>query len=132
MDRSKRREGAWQVRPVWRLAGAAALSVGVLHGSAVVAQAQDTKPVVRVNNAARPAATALAAAAMRGDLDEVRALIARRADVNAATGDGMSALHWAAAIPVVAQTGRARRTISSGNASSNSPFVQLGGNARRA
>jgi len=96
MDRSKRREGAWQVRQVLRLAGAAALSVGVLHAAAVVAEAQDTKPVVRVNNAARPAATALAAAAMRGDLDEVRALIARRADVNAATGDGMSALHWAA------------------------------------
>jgi ankyrin repeat protein len=80
---------------VW-LTGAAVLAAMTMHGVAAPALAQDTKPVVRVANSTRPAATALAAAAMRGDLAEVRALIARQADVNAATGDGMSALHWAA------------------------------------
>ncbi len=39
----------------------------------------------------------LADAAMRGDRVQVRALLAQGADVNAAQGDGMSALHWAAA-----------------------------------
>ena len=38
----------------------------------------------------------VADAAMRGDAAAVRALIARGADVNAAQGDGMTALHWAA------------------------------------
>ena len=38
----------------------------------------------------------IADAAMRGDVAAVRTLIARRADVNAAQGDGMTALHWAA------------------------------------
>ena len=38
----------------------------------------------------------MAAAAMREDLAEVRALLTRGADVNAAQGDGMTALHWAA------------------------------------
>jgi uncharacterized protein len=45
-----------------------------------------------------PAATAptLPQAAMRNDADTVRALLAKGADVNAAQGDGMTALHWAA------------------------------------
>jgi ankyrin repeat protein len=38
----------------------------------------------------------IADAAMRGDLATVRLLIGRGADVNAAQGDGMTALHWAA------------------------------------
>ena len=38
----------------------------------------------------------VADAAMRGDAAAVRALIADGADVNAAQGDGMTALHWAA------------------------------------
>ena len=38
----------------------------------------------------------VADAAMRGDVAAVRALIAEGADVNAAQGDGMTALHWAA------------------------------------
>jgi len=38
----------------------------------------------------------IADAAMKGDLATVRALIAQRANVNAAHGDGMTALHWAA------------------------------------
>ena len=33
---------------------------------------------------------------MKGDVAAVRKLIAQRADVNAAQGDGMTALHWAA------------------------------------
>ncbi len=38
----------------------------------------------------------VADAAQRGDLEEVRALLKTGADVNAAQGDGMTALHWAA------------------------------------
>lgn len=38
----------------------------------------------------------VADAAMRGDLAAVRALVAMGSDVNAAQGDGMTALHWAA------------------------------------
>jgi ankyrin repeat protein len=38
----------------------------------------------------------VADSAMRGDVEAVRALIKQGADVNAAQGDGMTALHWAA------------------------------------
>ena len=38
----------------------------------------------------------VADAAMSGDVETVRALLAGGADVNAAQGDGMTALHWAA------------------------------------
>lgn len=38
----------------------------------------------------------VADAAERGDVEQVRDLLRRGADVNAAQGDGMSALHWAA------------------------------------
>jgi len=38
----------------------------------------------------------VADAAMEGDRDAVRALLKQAADVNAAQGDGMTALHWAA------------------------------------
>ena len=38
----------------------------------------------------------LANAAMQGDRDEVRLLLQQKVDVNAAQGDGMTALHWAA------------------------------------
>ena len=37
----------------------------------------------------------VADAAMRGDRAAVRALLQQGADVNAAQGDGMTALHWA-------------------------------------
>jgi ankyrin repeat protein len=46
--------------------------------------------------AATPPYAPVAEAAMRGDLAEVRALIDAGADVNAALGDGMTALHWSA------------------------------------
>jgi ankyrin repeat protein len=40
--------------------------------------------------------TRLADAAMRGDREAVRTLLMQKADVNAAQGDGSTALHWAA------------------------------------
>lgn len=40
--------------------------------------------------------TALADAAMRRDVEAVKALLARKADVNETQGDGSTALHWAA------------------------------------
>ena len=42
------------------------------------------------------AETPLADAAMEGDLEQVRQLIAEDAELNVAQGDGMTALHWAA------------------------------------
>ena len=45
---------------------------------------------------APPAATPVADAARRGDVAAVRTLLAEGEDANAAHGDGMSALHWAA------------------------------------
>jgi uncharacterized protein len=46
--------------------------------------------------ALRAASMTVADAAMNGDRETVRALIAQGADVNAAQGDGVTALHWAA------------------------------------
>jgi len=40
--------------------------------------------------------TRIADAAMKGDKETVRALLKQAVDVNAAQGDGMTALHWAA------------------------------------
>ena len=55
---------------------------------------------VLVVNVAVPAGAAgksdVADAAMRNDLNAVRALIGQKADVNAAQPDGATALHWAA------------------------------------
>jgi uncharacterized protein len=45
---------------------------------------------------ATPAGSPVADAAMKGDTGTVRALLRDGADVNAAQGDGMTALHWAA------------------------------------
>ena len=50
-------------------------------------------PAVLVASAAE---SPVADAAMRGDIDTVRALLREGADVNAAQGDGMTALHWSA------------------------------------
>ncbi|MBI3567231.1 MAG: ankyrin repeat domain-containing protein [Gemmatimonadetes bacterium] len=61
---------------------AAAIAVALLCTAAARATAVPIAPV--------------ADAAMRGDDAVVRALIAQGADVNAAQGDGMTALHWAA------------------------------------
>ncbi len=46
--------------------------------------------------AARVPESPVADAAQRGDLEAVRTLLRQGADVNAAQGDGMTALHWAA------------------------------------
>jgi ankyrin repeat protein len=46
--------------------------------------------------AGAPSATRLADAAMNGDRAVVRTLLKQKVDVNAAQGDGMTALHWAA------------------------------------
>ncbi len=43
-----------------------------------------------------PTQSPVADAAERGDIETVRALLKQGADVNAAQGDGMTALHWAA------------------------------------
>src|SRR5258706_594347 len=40
--------------------------------------------------------TRIADAAMQANKDGVRSLLKQKADVNAAQGDGMTALHWAA------------------------------------
>jgi ankyrin repeat protein len=45
---------------------------------------------------AAPGDSPVADAAMRGDAETVRTLLREGADVNAAQGDGMTALHWAA------------------------------------
>src|SRR5262245_18492575 len=45
---------------------------------------------------ARSVSAPVADAEMRGDTAKVRQLIKQGADVNAAQGDGMTALHWAA------------------------------------
>src|SRR5436190_11228158 len=45
---------------------------------------------------AAPSPSAVADAAMKGDRDAVRALLKQGADANAARGDGMTALHFAA------------------------------------
>ncbi|MGB8506879.1 MAG: ankyrin repeat domain-containing protein [Pyrinomonadaceae bacterium] len=46
--------------------------------------------------ASAPVDTRLADAAMQGNRASVRSLLKRKADVNGAQGDGMTALHWAA------------------------------------
>ena len=47
--------------------------------------------------ASAPPESPVADAAMQGDTDQVRELLQGGADVNAAQGDGMTALHWCAA-----------------------------------
>jgi ankyrin repeat protein len=54
---------------------------------------------------AAPGATAIADAAMAKDNDAVRSLLKQGGDVNAAQGDGMTALHWAAMHGDAALTG---------------------------
>ncbi len=66
--------------------------IGRVIGGAVLATL-----VLATLGAAEMGATApIADAAQRGDVDAVRALLRDGADVNAAQGDGMTALHWAA------------------------------------
>src|SRR5688572_16057208 len=70
----------------------AILSGGRVHGFMVL-------PAVLLTLLAAgmaPPDAPIADAAMRGDVAAVRALIRSGAEVNAAQGDGMTALHWAA------------------------------------
>jgi ankyrin repeat protein len=86
---------------------AGTLGAGLAAPGALAAQAPDrparavTVPATRPQAVApgsrtAPPAGAVAEAAQRGDLATVRQLLARGGDVNAAQGDGMTALHWAA------------------------------------
>ncbi len=52
--------------------------------------------VFMLGAAASPPDSPVADAAMRQDVEKVRALVEQGADVDAAQGDGMTALHWAA------------------------------------
>src|SRR5687768_9416727 len=58
-----------------------AIALGVLVLTSSLAAAPDTR---------------VADAAMRGDTESVQSLVRGGADVNAAQGDGMTALHWTA------------------------------------
>ena len=81
--------------PFRRLSRAAVVAAvlpmtGAVLAAVTVDQARASAP------ATAPAPAALAEAAMRGDLAAVTALLGRGVDANAAQGDGMTALHWAA------------------------------------
>ena len=95
------------VRLPQMLALAATLGAASAFALPLAAQATDrgaravTVPAARSAAVARGAraglpAAALVDAAQRGDLPGVRALLARDVSVDAAQGDGMTALHWAA------------------------------------
>ncbi len=71
--------------------GPGANVLGVAFATALFAAAPPGTPI-----AERPPDAPVAEAAERGDLEAVRALLRQGADVNAAQGDGMTALHWAA------------------------------------
>ena len=64
------------------------LTAGLLGAAALIGALTAATP--------RAPDSPVADAAMNGDVAEVRALLAGGADVNAAQGDGMTALHWAA------------------------------------
>src|SRR6478672_4821213 len=74
---ARRHEGSKKMKPLTFTAGLFALSVTALI-------------------AAAPSGASVADAAMKGDRDAVRALLKQGADVSAAKGDGMTALHFAA------------------------------------
>jgi ankyrin repeat protein len=66
------------------------LFLALTSANAFAAKAPKTKDV-RLSSA-----SPVADVAMQGDIDTVRSLLKEGADVNAAQGDGMTALHWAA------------------------------------
>jgi ankyrin repeat protein len=75
-----------------------ACAAGALVLAAVTVLSAQTAPpaqTARTAPAGLPRKSDVADAAMRGDVAAVRALIAKKADVNAAQGDGATALHWA-------------------------------------
>ena len=80
------------------------IASGVLAGvlASAVLVAQSPAPAVRLaedrvaQSRAEPGRRAVADAAMQGDRTGVKTLLQQGGDVNAAQGDGMTALHWAA------------------------------------
>ncbi len=70
--------------------------VGTPVAGAILAAAVAVAAAGFTGHAAAPGTAPVADAARIGDLAAVRALLQEGADVNAAHGDGMSALHWAA------------------------------------
>jgi uncharacterized protein len=72
------------------------LCTALILAAAVPLAAQDTRGTPMRVPPAPPRAQALPEAAAKGDIATVRKLLAQRVDVNAAQGDGMTALHWAA------------------------------------
>ena len=70
--------------------------VGTPVAGALFAAALAVAAAGLTGHAAAPGAAPVADAARSGDLGAVRGLLQEGADVNAAHGDGMSALHWAA------------------------------------
>ena len=73
-----------------RVVAAAALAVATSLG------AQDTRPATTLRLPPSSKSPVVADAAMKGDAAAVRRLIQQGANVDAAQGDGMTALHWAA------------------------------------
>ncbi|MCH7892499.1 MAG: ankyrin repeat domain-containing protein, partial [Gemmatimonadetes bacterium] len=68
------------------------MKIGALALTVFIAAASTASPA----SFASPAPSPVADAAMRGEIETVRSLLREGADVNAAQGDGMTALHWAA------------------------------------
>ena len=69
---------------------------GSAAAGALLLAVADGGPIGGARPAAAPADAPVADAARGGDLEAVRALLRQGTDANAAHGDGMSALHWAA------------------------------------
>ena len=90
-DRFADRFPAESVTAAVPVAGAAVVSVRV-DGLSVVGASMASVPVGDLPGPDAPVADA----AMHGDAEAVRALLADGADVNAAHGDGMTGLHWVA------------------------------------
>ena len=84
-----------------RLVGGAA-GTGLVLGVAAMLSAATAAPALRppdeprAQGRAAQSRSAVADAVMAGDAASVRAMLKAGADVNAAQGDGMTALHWAA------------------------------------
>jgi ankyrin repeat protein len=66
------------------------------HGLSLRANGLAALAVTLLLWAGPPPESPVADAAMRGDVGQVRSLLREGSDVNAAQGDGMTALHWAA------------------------------------
>lgn len=79
-----------------RAAGLAGLRVAAMMSLVAVLAGAQTPTPSRMVALAAPSASAVADAAARRDVAAVRALVRQGANVNAAQGDGMTALHWAA------------------------------------